>query len=149
LPNGIKNSRIAATSKMVLYERKSRAARSQVIMFFYLLLHRPSDGVAIILKLNPAGCSQPDHTFAGVVIGKELVCRAEAAGLVSPVVVVSGKENLISKSQRLAVHAGEPHLQILGCGGVRQPVLFHRFVDHHGLYPPFSLFSLSVCTYSL
>ena len=48
-------------------------------MFFYLLLHRPSDGVAIILKLNPAGCSQPDHTFAGVVIGKELVCRAECS----------------------------------------------------------------------
>ncbi len=66
-------------------------------MLFSLLLHRPGDGVAIILKLNPAGCSQPDHTFAGVVIGKELVCRAEAAGLVSPVVVVSGKENLISK----------------------------------------------------
>src|SRR5699024_847080 len=33
LQNGIKISRITATSKMVLYERKSHAARSQVIVF--------------------------------------------------------------------------------------------------------------------
>src|SRR5699024_5440089 len=33
LPNGIKISRIAATSKKVLYERKSYAARSLLVFF--------------------------------------------------------------------------------------------------------------------
>ena len=42
-----------------------------VLCWFSLLLHRPGDGVAVILELNPAGCPQPDHPFAGAVIGKD------------------------------------------------------------------------------
>ena len=52
--------------------------------------------MAIILKFDLTCGSQPNHPFAGVVIGQELVCRAKVAGLVPSIVVVSGEENPIA-----------------------------------------------------
>ena len=137
---------LASRSSIYLYERKSHAARSQFIMFFCLLLHRPGDGVAVILELDPACGSQPNHPFAGMVIGEELVCRTKVAGTVLSVVVMPRNHNLVSKGQQLA----SPAFQVFRGGGVRQPVLFHCFVDCHGLHPPcFFVFPFGVYIFAL
>lgn len=62
------------------------------MVFCGLLLHRPGNGVTVVLKLNPANRFQPNRTFAGVVLGEKFVCCAEVAGAVCSVVVITERK---------------------------------------------------------
>ena len=103
--------------------------RSRYILLYGLLClaYRPGNGVAVILELDLADRAKPDGTLAGRIVRQEFVGGAEVAGLVHSVVEVSRHDDLVSKGQHLAPAA----LQVLRGGGVRQPVLSHRFVDLH------------------
>ena len=102
-----------------------------------LLLHRPENGVSVVLEFDLAGGPQANRALAGGVVGQEFVGGSEVAGLVFAVVVVPGEDDLVSEVQDLAPAAFE----VFRGAGVRQAVGSHCFVDRHGGFPPFGVFS--------
>lgn len=92
-----------------------------------LLLHRPGNGVSVILEFDLAYRLKSNRSLASGVVREEFVGCSKVARLVLPVVEVACHQNLVSKFQRLAPAA----FQILRCGRVRQSVGFHCIVDCH------------------
>ena len=76
-------------------------------LYLALLFHRPCHRMAVIFKFSVADCHQPDGSLAAHVVVQVLVNRSEVGGLSLSVVVISGKENLISEVQNLAPAAFE------------------------------------------
>ena len=62
------------------------------------VLHRPFKSMAVIHEIYAAYLADSDFTFAGGVVGKELVNRAVVGWLAGSVVVVACKDYLITES---------------------------------------------------
>ena len=118
-----------------VYKEKSLSAHNCFFFYCILLLHRPSNCVAVILEQGLADRRKPNGTFAVVLllIIEVFVDSTEVAGLVYSVVIMSGKKYLVFEIQHLAPAA----FQILHCGGIRQSVGSHRIIDCYDLFPPF------------
>ena len=93
--------------------------------------------MSVVLEFDLAGGPQANRALAGGVVGQEFVGGSEVAGLVFAVVVVPGEDDLVSEVQDLAPAAFE----VFRSAGVRQAVGSHCFVDRHGGFPPFFVFS--------
>ena len=71
------------------------------------MLHRPCDGVSVVLEFDRAGGAQANRALAGMVVAQEFVGGSEVAGLVLAVVVIPGEDDLVSEVQDLAPAAFE------------------------------------------